>query len=54
MAEYFKVLGEYKTQDHDYNPKRLDTVEEYYFSSKLREVRQLQSEGKPITHSVQI
>lgn len=28
--------------------KRLDTVEEYYFSSKLREVRQLQSEGKPI------
>ncbi|MFD1601148.1 pyridoxal phosphate-dependent aminotransferase [Flavobacterium artemisiae] len=28
--------------------KRLDTVEEYYFSSKLREVRQLMSEGKPI------
>ncbi|HMI07206.1 MAG TPA: aminotransferase class I/II-fold pyridoxal phosphate-dependent enzyme [Flavobacterium sp.] len=28
--------------------KRLDTVEEYYFSSKLREVRQLLSEGKPI------
>jgi len=28
--------------------KRLDTVEEYYFSSKLREVRQLISEGKPI------
>jgi len=28
--------------------KRLDTVEEYYFSSKLREVRQLASEGKPI------
>lgn len=28
--------------------KRLDTVEEYYFSSKLREVRQLQSEGKSI------
>ncbi|AYN06199.1 MULTISPECIES: pyridoxal phosphate-dependent aminotransferase [unclassified Flavobacterium] len=28
--------------------KRLDVVEEYYFSSKLREVRQLQSEGKPI------
>jgi LL-diaminopimelate aminotransferase len=28
--------------------KRLDTVEEYYFSSKLREVRELQSEGKPI------
>ena len=27
---------------------RLDTIEEYYFSSKLREVRQLQSEGKPI------
>ena len=28
--------------------KRLDTVEEYYFSKKLREVRQLISEGKPI------
>jgi aspartate/methionine/tyrosine aminotransferase len=28
--------------------KRLDTVEEYYFSTKLREVRQLMSEGKPI------
>lgn len=28
--------------------KRLDTVEEYYFSSKLREVRQLMSEGKTI------
>jgi len=28
--------------------KRLDTDEEYYFSSKLREVRQLQSEGKSI------
>ena len=28
--------------------KRLDTVQEYYFSSKLREVRQLASEGKPI------
>lgn len=27
---------------------RLHTVEEYYFSSKLREVRQLMSEGKPI------
>ena len=28
--------------------KRLDTVEEYYFSSKLREVRQMQADGKPI------
>src|SRR3970282_1438395 len=28
--------------------KRLDTVEEYYFSSKWGEVRQLASEGKPI------
>ncbi|MBC5840993.1 aminotransferase class I/II-fold pyridoxal phosphate-dependent enzyme [Flavobacterium sp. F-380] len=28
--------------------KRLHIVEEYYFSSKLREVRQLASEGKPI------
>ena len=28
--------------------KRLDIVEEYYFSSKLREVRQLAAEGKPI------
>jgi aspartate/methionine/tyrosine aminotransferase len=28
--------------------KRLDIVEEYYFSSKLREVRQLASQGKPI------
>ena len=28
--------------------KRLEAVEEYYFSSKLREVRQLISEGKPI------
>ena len=27
---------------------RLDIIEEYYFSSKLREVRQLASEGKPI------
>jgi LL-diaminopimelate aminotransferase len=28
--------------------KRLDIVEEYYFSAKLRQVRQLQTEGKPI------
>lgn len=28
--------------------KRLDVVEEYYFSSKLREVRQLAAEGKSI------
>ena len=28
--------------------KRLQTVEEYYFSKKLREVNQLLSEGKPI------
>lgn len=28
--------------------KRLDLVKEYYFSSKLREVRQLMSEGKPV------
>ena len=28
--------------------KRLETVEEYYFSHKLREVRQLISEGKPV------
>ena len=28
--------------------KRLDIIEEYYFSTKLREVRQLASEGKPI------
>ena len=28
--------------------KRIEIVEEYYFSSKLREVRQLLSEGKPI------
>jgi LL-diaminopimelate aminotransferase len=28
--------------------KRLDIIEEYYFSSKLREVRQLAAEGKPI------
>lgn len=28
--------------------KRLDIIEEYYFSSKLREVRKLASEGKPI------
>jgi hypothetical protein len=27
---------------------RLHSVEEYYFSRKLREVRQLISEGKPI------
>ena len=27
---------------------RLNTVEEYYFSSKLREVRELISQGKPI------
>jgi hypothetical protein len=26
----------------------LDIIEEYYFSSKLREVRQLALEGKPI------
>ena len=30
--------------------KRLDSVEEYYFSKKLREVRQLISEGKPIVN----
>ena len=28
--------------------KRLETVEEYYFSRKLREVRELQLQGKPI------
>ncbi|RBW57249.1 MULTISPECIES: pyridoxal phosphate-dependent aminotransferase [unclassified Tenacibaculum] len=28
--------------------KRLETVQEYYFSKKLKEVRQLASEGKPI------
>ncbi len=28
--------------------KRLNTVEEYYFSKKLREVRQMISEGKPV------
>ena len=28
--------------------KRLDIIEEYYFSSKLREVRQLAAEGHPI------
>ena len=28
--------------------KRLETVAEYYFSAKLREVRQLISEGKPV------
>ena len=28
--------------------KRLDSIEEYYFSSKLREVRQLAAEGHPI------
>ena len=27
---------------------RLHTVQEYYFSKKLREVRQLVSEGRPI------
>jgi len=27
---------------------RLDTVQEYYFSKKLREVRALSTEGKPI------
>lgn len=28
--------------------KRLETVEEYYFSTKLRQVRQMISEGKPL------
>jgi aspartate/methionine/tyrosine aminotransferase len=28
--------------------KRLDTVQEYYFSKKLREVRELAAVGKPI------
>ena len=28
--------------------KRLDTVQEYYFSKKLREDRELSTEGKPI------
>ncbi|HCQ12842.1 aminotransferase class I/II-fold pyridoxal phosphate-dependent enzyme, partial [Flavobacterium sp.] len=28
--------------------KRLETVQEYYFSRKLKEVRQLMSDGKPI------
>ena len=27
---------------------RLDTVQEYYFSKKLREVRTLLTQGKPI------
>jgi hypothetical protein len=30
--------------------KRLDTVQEYYFSKKLREVRSLVAEGKPIVN----
>ena len=28
--------------------KRLDSVQEYYFSKKLREVRELLAAGKPI------
>ena len=28
--------------------KRLNSIEEYYFSSKLREVRQLAADGHPI------
>ena len=28
--------------------KRLDAVQEYYFSKKLREVRALSAQGKPI------
>jgi hypothetical protein len=28
--------------------KRLNTIEEYYFSSKLREVRQLAAEANPL------
>jgi LL-diaminopimelate aminotransferase len=37
-----------KTNSMIASAKRLNTVEEYYFSSKLREVRQLISEGKPV------
>jgi aspartate/methionine/tyrosine aminotransferase len=32
--------------------KRLHIIEEYYFSSKLREVRQLAAEGKPINMGI--
>ncbi|MBT8295131.1 MAG: aminotransferase, partial [Gramella sp.] len=28
--------------------KRLDTVQEYYFSKKLREVAELRTKGRPI------
>jgi aspartate/methionine/tyrosine aminotransferase len=31
--------------------KRLNSVEEYYFATKLREVRQLMNEGKPIINA---
>jgi hypothetical protein len=41
-VKYIKVR-KYKT-----TARRLDIIEEYYFSSKLREVRQLALEGKPI------
>ena len=32
----------------NHDSKRLDTVQEYYFSKKLREVSAMIAEGKPI------
>ena len=41
MAEEFKILGTYKNGEKMKAAKRLETVQEYYFSQKLREVRAL-------------
>ena len=49
MSEDFRVLGEYKNALKTMiAAERLKSVQEYYFSKKLREVRTLIAEGKPI------
>ena len=49
MSEIYEILGAYKKRKNMILPaKRLETVEEYYFSTKLRKVRELAASGKPI------
>ena len=46
MATSFKILGEYQSKTH-MTARRLDSVQEYYFSKKLREVRAMIARVSP-------
>ncbi len=57
LADEIKILGEYKSgmqsfnQIHSFKMKpadRINQVQEYYFSKKLAEVKQMQDQGKDI------